>query len=92
MTLKEKIDNLTDDLIINRKYNNWKDLSNHLIEQSLVKDENDINKIIIDGIRDCLDQDDELPIKYYFGDYEEVQDKEVNEPTLTDDFIRSNLI
>ena len=92
MTLKEKIDNLTDDVIINHKYNNLKDLSNHLIEQSLVKDENDINKIIIDGIRDCLDQDDELPIKYYFGDYEEVQDKEVNEPTLTDDFIRSNLI
>ena len=92
MTLKEKIDNLTDDVIVNRKYNNLKDLSNHLIEQSLVKDESDINKIIIDGIRDCLDQDDELPIKYYFGDYEEVQDKEVNEPTLTDDFIRSNLI
>lgn len=92
MTLKEKIDNLTDDVIINRKYNNLKELSNHLIEQSLVKDESDINKIIIDGIKDCLDQDDELPIKYYFGDYEEVQDKEVNEPTLTDDFIRSNLI
>lgn len=92
MTLKEKIDNLTDEVVVDRKYNNLKELSNHLIEQSLVKDESDINKIIIDGIKDCLDQDDELPIKYYFGDYEEVQDKEVNEPTLTDDFIRSNLI
>lgn len=69
------------------------ELADYLVENGIVNNATDMNRIVIEGIQKALMDDDEFPIRYYTKDEEIPEESKVADPgpCLTDEYIENNL-
>ena len=69
------------------------ELAEFLVENGIVDNAADVNRIVIEGIQKALNEDDEFPIRYYTKDEEMSEQGRVTDagPCLTDEYIENEM-
>lgn len=69
------------------------ELAFFLVDNGIVKNITDVNRIIIEGIQKAVNEDDEFPIHYYSKNEEMSEEGKQVDPgeCLTDEYIENNM-
>ena len=69
------------------------ELAFFLVDNGIVKNVTDVNRIIIEGIQKAVNEDDEFPIHYYSKNEPMSEAGKAADPgeCLTDDYIENNM-
>ena len=69
------------------------ELADFLVNNDIVDNTADVNRLVIEGIQRALNDDDEFPIRYYSKDQEMSDKGRITNPgpCLTDDYIQNEM-